>query len=162
MTESTAYTSDISASSFNGEAKTFTNKDGSKGLKLGFPRRKGTENLENDISVTGIISASEQVLDFNGLLSKRRLVTMLNIDLKSSTVSGDLFVRRTYQDGTYSDSRYVSLRRFIQGDTYQSNQVTIKQAAIYLGVNDKLYLSIDKTDTGSVTINVDGEYILLD
>lgn len=128
-------------------------------INLGFRKRK-VEFTNATLIATGS-STVEREITFTGLGQKRKMVHSLNINLGAATVSASIYVQRENANATVSDSDKVPLSAYVQGDTFQSNIATLN-TAIWLDVNDKLYLSLTKSDTGNQNVLASGTFTLMD
>jgi len=84
--------------------------------------------------------------------TKRRLVSWLNLNLVSSSVTGKIYVRRTNPDGTFSQTQELPLSSFQTSEDFQSNKVTI-ETVVMLDDGDQIFLSLDNSSAASVTVN---------
>jgi hypothetical protein len=92
--------------------------------------------------------------------SKKRLVTDLNINLKSSDLSAKIDIIRRNANGSPSIIGSVALKKFNTMGAFQENKYTIG-SRIYLEDGDSMRLTINNTSTASVNVDVDGTYEIL-
>ena len=102
----------------------------------------------------------EQILRDSVNGTKKRLITDLNINLKSSDVSAKIDIIRRNANGSPSVIGSVGLKKFNTMGAFQENKYTIG-SRIYLEDGDSMRLNINNTSTSSVNVDVDGTYEIL-
>jgi hypothetical protein len=142
------------------------------GLGLSFGRRTSgdiSEQIEADVGKgTYFVKMGGEVVTRGGedvLLdsvngTKKRLITDLNINLKSSDVSAKIDIIRRNANGSPSIIGSVGLKKFNTMGAFQENKYTIG-SRIYLEDGDSMRLTINNTSTSSVNVDIDGTYEIL-
>ena len=144
----------------------------SGGLGLSFGRRTSGDISELITAGVGkdtyfvkmggevVTRSGEAILQNSVNGTKKRLVTDLNINLKSSDLSAKIDIIRRNANGSPSIIGSVALKRFNTMGAFQENKYTLG-SRIYLEDGDSMRLTINNTSAASVEIDVDGTYEIL-
>ena len=142
------------------------------GLGLSFGRRTSGDISELITAAVGkdtyfvkmggevVTRSGEDILQNSVNGTKKRLVTDLNINLKSSDLSAKIDIIRRNANGSPSIIGSVGLKKFNTMGAFQENKYTLG-SRIYLEDGDSMRLTINNTSASSVDIDVDGTYEIL-
>jgi len=155
-----------------GASRTSENGYQAGGLGLSFGRRTSGDISELIAAAAGkdtyfvkmggevVTRSGEAILQNSVNGTKKRLITDLNINLKSSDLSAKIDIIRRNANGSPSIIGSVALKKFNTMGAFQENKYTIG-SRIYLEDGDSMRLTIDNTSTSSVNVDVDGTYEIL-
>jgi len=142
------------------------------GLGLSFGRRTSGDISELIEAAVGketyfvkmggevVTRSGEAILQNSVNGTKKRLVTDLNINLKSSDLSAKIDIIRRNANGSPSIIGSVGLKKFNTMGAFQENKYTLG-SRIYLEDGDSMRLTINNTSAASVNVDVDGTYEIL-